>query len=158
MSEHTEDRIEAFTQDSFSGWWALREKDGHEIGSGDGGLFESDARRLASAWNAFEGISSSLVDYIADNGGVLLLLSGASEKESELSAANSRIAKLESLVAERDAMLGKRPCQNSRCLELNVARALLREVLGDEEIHYEAADKVRSYLAACDKPGAPNAS
>lgn len=37
--------------------------------------------------------------------------------------------------------------------ELNAARALLREVL--EELQYEAKDKVRAYLDACDKPGGP---
>ena len=73
--------------------------------------------------------------------------------QDELNAANTRIAKLEALVAERDAMLGKRPCQNNRCNELNAARALLREVLS--ELHYEAKDKVRIYLDACDKPGEP---
>lgn len=62
MSEHTEGRIEAFTQDSFSGWWALREKDGHEIGSGDGGLFEPDARRLAAAWNFCEDMKTETME------------------------------------------------------------------------------------------------
>lgn len=70
--------------------------------------------------------------------------------QDELNAANTRIAKLESLVAERDAMLGKRPCQNSRCNDLNAARALLREILDLGEVHYEAADKVRAYFDACD--------
>ena len=40
--------------------------------------------------------------------------------------------------------------------ELNAARALLREVL--DELHYEAKDKVRAYLDACDKPGEQDAS
>mgnify|MGYP003587996290 CR=1 FL=1 len=78
----------------------------------------------------------------------------------ELAAANARIAKLEALVSERDAMLGKRPCQNNRCNELNAARALLREVL---EVHDAAssydlqgifvdefASKIRAHLDACD--------
>lgn len=34
--------------------------------------------------------------------------------------------------------------------ELNAARALLREILDLGEVHYEAADKVRAYLDACD--------
>lgn len=42
----------------------------------------------------------------------------------ELAAANERIAKLEALVAERNAMLGKRPCQNSRCNVLNDAKEI----------------------------------
>ena len=46
--------------------------------------------------------------------------------------------------------------------ELNAARALLREALDtieefpDED--HEIADRIKAYLDACDKPGAPDAS
>lgn len=71
----------------------------------------------------------------------------------------ARIAKLEALVAERDAMLGKRQCQNSRCNELNAARALLREVIGPKAGDwYTLERRVEAYFDACDKPGAPDAS
>lgn len=64
------------------------------------------------------------------------------EESSELAAANARIAKLESLVAERDAMLGKRPCQNSRCNVLNEAQADLETARKrDEEWHEHTACK-----------------
>jgi len=55
---------------------------------------------------------------------------------------DARIAKLETLVAERDAMLGKRPCQNSRCNELNAARADLETARKrDEEWHEHTTRK-----------------
>ena len=77
------------------------------------------------------------------------------DESSELAAANARIAKLEALVAERDAMLGKRPCQNSRCNELNAARALLREVIADTGIvsHIDACQRAQSYLDANTQTG-----
>lgn len=64
----------------------------------------------------------------------------------------ARIAKLEALVAERDAMLGKRQCQNSRCNELNAARALLREVVDmvSSEEYNDTIRKADTYLDACD--------
>lgn len=41
---------EAFTQDSFAGWWAIREADSkNEVGSCDGGFDEGDARLMAAA-------------------------------------------------------------------------------------------------------------
>jgi len=46
----------------------------------------ANARRLAAAWNAFDGVSPPLVDCIADNGGVLLMLSEASRQERELNS------------------------------------------------------------------------
>lgn len=127
MSEHTEGRIEAFTEESFSGWFALRQitDDGlnHEIGSGDGGLFELDARRLAACWNAFENVRTDLVELIT-------------------------------MQASADAM-EKLPAVQS---ELNAARALLREVLGDGYLSETKTHRIASYLDACDKPGAPDAS
>ena len=80
----------------------------------------------------------------------------SAHETAELNAANARIAKLEALVGERDAMLGKRPCQNSRCNELNAARALLREVMeANCNISFDLQNKLQAYLDACDKPGEP---
>lgn len=77
-------------------------------------------------------------------------------ESDQLSAANARIAKLEALVSERDAMLGKRPCQNNRCNELNAVRALLREVIGPKAGDwYTLERRVEAYFDACDKPGEP---
>jgi hypothetical protein len=53
---------------------------------------------------------------------------GYEESEKELAAARARIAELEFNIAQYDTQLGKRPCKNSRCNELNAARALLQEV------------------------------
>lgn len=74
---------------------------------------------------------------------------------SELVTVNARIAKLEALVAERDTMLGKRPCQSRRCSELNAARALLREVIADTGIvsHIDACQRAQSYLDANTQTG-----
>lgn len=58
MNEHTKGRLEAFTQESFSGWYALRDQRHFEVGSGDGGFDEADARRLAACWNACVGLST----------------------------------------------------------------------------------------------------
>lgn len=84
-------------------------------------------------------------------------LAAISQQESpligEINAARIYIAKLEQAIIERDAMLSKRPCQDSRCLELNAARALLREVLEGERksiLHYEVEKSVRAYLDTCD--------
>lgn len=120
---------------------------------------DANARRLAAAWNLCEGIDTESLE----TGATLVdICERSNGYQFELSAANARIAKLEALVAERDAMLGKRPCQNSRCNELNAYRALLREVMeGTEafsnalECNYdfngiEWSEKARDYLDAYD--------
>lgn len=86
----------------------------------------ANIRRLVDCWNAFDGISPPLVACIVENGGVKLILETASNNEKELAAVRARIAEL-------DAQLGKRPCQNNRCTELAAARALLREVVTDHD-------------------------
>lgn len=47
---------EAFTQDSFAGWWAIREVGGAEVGSCDGGFDEKDARLMAAAPTLLEAL------------------------------------------------------------------------------------------------------
>lgn len=82
---------------------------------------EANARRLAAAWNVCEGIDTESLE----TGAILAdICERANGYQFELSAANARIAKLEALVAERDAMLGKRSCQNSRCNVLNEAKEI----------------------------------
>lgn len=125
---------------------------------------KDNARRLAAAWNAFDGVRTEFIEAMAGTGAMQAAsdsMSALPAVQAELNAANVRIAKLESLVSERDTMLGKRPCQNSRCSELNVARALLREVSNDGALDMGDTNtaalgaRVRSYLDACDKPGVP---
>ena len=153
MSEHAQGRIKAIRW--VDGLSALRpeESNGRYFGGAPvidligGSMTEANARRLAAAWNACENMTTEAIEALAGIGSLGDL------KASELHAANARIAKLEALVAERDAMLGRRPCQNSRCMELNAARALLREVLEDENksiLHYKVRQRVCSYLDACD--------
>lgn len=111
----------------------------------------ANVRRLAATWNACEGMTTEAIEALTGIGSLCGL------KSSELQAANDRIAKLEALVAERDAMLGRRPCQNSRCMELNAAHALLREVIAENysghplrNISGGLADSIRVHLDACD--------
>lgn len=50
MGEVTKGPWKAFTEPDFSGWWSIRQMEtGHEIGSGDGGFWEEDARIMALA-------------------------------------------------------------------------------------------------------------
>ena len=49
MSDYTKGPWEAFTEESFSGWYSIRDYNGAEIGSCDGGFFEKDARLIAAA-------------------------------------------------------------------------------------------------------------
>lgn len=109
----------------------------------------ANARRLAAAWNACEGMETEDIEALAGIGSLGDL------KASELQAANERIAKLETLVSERDAMLDKRPCQNSRCNELDAVRDLLREMVypPDNETATQAGirgNRAKDYLDACD--------
>lgn len=113
---------------------------------------DANARRLAAAWNNAEGMDTQEIEQ-----GMPLVKARdtINAQAAELAAANERIAKLEALVAERDAMLGKRPCQNSRCNELNAARALLREVIADAGIvtHIDACQRAQDYLDANTQTG-----
>jgi len=74
----------------------------------------------------------------------------------ELSASNARIAKLEALVAERDAMLANPPCQNMLCDELRAARALLYGIFWNgnleegSKVQQELDSRLGAYLDACD--------
>ena len=74
------------------------------------------------------------------------------------------VAEHERLLADINEILSQRPCQNGLCNELNVARALLREVYEEgnldasDQVSMELDNRIYSYLDACDKPGAPHAS
>lgn len=150
MSEHTQGKIHASILPHTDEWELIGNDyirpDYLEVPLIAGGLKGEDARRLAAAWNACEGMTTEAIEALAGIGSLGDL------KASELDTANARIAKLEALVAERDAMLGKRPCQNSRCNELNAARDLLREVIADTGIvsHIDACQRAQEYLDACD--------
>lgn len=110
---------------------------------------DANARRLAVAWNNAEGMDTQEIEQGMP---LVKVRDTINAQAGELASVNVRIAKLEALVAERDAMLGKRPCQNSRCNELNAARALLREVIADAGIvtHIDACQRAQEYLDACD--------
>jgi len=66
MSKHTPGPWEAFTEDSFSGWWAIRQKtdDGFttELGSCDGGFEEFDAKLIAASPTMYEFILNQAKD------------------------------------------------------------------------------------------------
>lgn len=55
---------EMFTEERFSGWYAIREKtdDGlnHEVGSGDGGFEKEDAEFIVRAVNSHEQLVAAL--------------------------------------------------------------------------------------------------
>lgn len=134
MSEHTKGRLEAFTQESFSGWYALRDQDHFEVGSGDGGFDEADARRLAACWNAFDApcMTTPMIEALVKIGGVDALSDQAAAAMKARDAAQS---------------------------ELAAARALLREVyeegnldIGDQ-VSKELDNRIISYLDACDTLG-----
>jgi hypothetical protein len=55
-SKHTPGPWDPFTQPSFSGWWAVRDNNWNEIGSGDGGFTEADARLIAAAPELLEAL------------------------------------------------------------------------------------------------------
>lgn len=89
----------------------------------------ANARRLAACWNAFENVRTDLVE--------LITMQTAADAMEKLPAVQS---------------------------ELNAARSLLREVyeegnldIGDQ-VSKELDNRIHSYLDACDKPGAPDAS
>lgn len=56
-NKHTPGPWEAFTEDRFSGWWAIRDTEGNEIGSTDGGFDELDARLMAAAPEMLEALT-----------------------------------------------------------------------------------------------------
>lgn len=60
-AKHTPGPWEAFTQSSFSGWWSVRDSNGREIGSGDGGFEIADARLIASAPELLEALRAAKV-------------------------------------------------------------------------------------------------
>lgn len=86
------------------------------------GIFGADASRLAACWNLLDGVPTEDVEAVD----ALHLVHGYSSTltmQRELNAARTRIAEL-------DAQLSKRPCQNNRCHDMAAARALLAEVTG----------------------------
>ena len=62
MSRHTPGIWEAYTEDSFSGWWAIRQAYAPhtEIGSCDGGFDEADARIMAASPELLDALQSLL--------------------------------------------------------------------------------------------------
>lgn len=115
MSGHTEGRI--VVHQSGSQAFLLNEKDDDVAFD----ISEEDARRLAAAWNVCEGIDTESLE----TGATLAdICERSNDYQFELSAANTRIAKLEALVAERDTWLGQRPCQQDRCNVLNEAKKI----------------------------------
>lgn len=53
---------EAFTEDRFSGWWAIRDaNDGLEVGSCDGGFSREEAHLMAAAPELLEACKRLLV-------------------------------------------------------------------------------------------------
>jgi len=92
MSEHTKGRLEAFTQESFSGWYALCDQNHFEVGSGDGGFYKADARRLAACWNAFENVRTDLVE--------LIIMQAAADAMEKLPAVQSELTAARALLRE----------------------------------------------------------
>jgi hypothetical protein len=88
--QHTQGKLGAFTEDRFSGWWALCTDEG-EMGSGDGGFEEADARRLAACWNAFDApcMTTEMVETLIQTGGVDALAEQAAAAFKELAAARA---------------------------------------------------------------------
>lgn len=123
MSEHTKGRL---TSESNGSAYQrdLNTADGRTVATAGPG----NARRLAAAWNACEGMETDDIEELAACQGVMMLTVYADDKLNEL----------------------------------NAARALLREAVDtieefpDED--HEIADRIKVYLDACDKPGAPDAS
>ena len=125
---------------------------------------DANARRLAAAWNVFDGVRTEFIEAMAGTGAMQAAsdsMSSLPAALSELNAANARIAKLEALAQQQDTWLGKKTCAHSRCNELNAARALLREVSKDGSLDMgntnssALGNRVRAYIDACDKPGEP---
>lgn len=141
MSEHTKGRLEAFTQESFSGWYALRDQDHFEVGSGDGGFDEADARRLAACWNAFtdpahttEMIEKLCEHRVLGKGGVSSLANKNISLEKELAAARALLRE----VSDLGLYIEPNGRMSNECEELT--------------------SKIYDYLDACNTPeGAPNA-
>ena len=146
MSEHTKGRLHQCSHSDKR----LRDEGGEWVADTDTARRKQEecsanARRLAAAWNAFDGVRTEFIEAMAGTGAMQAAsdsMSSLPAALSELNAANERIAKLETLVGERDAMLGKRPCQNSRCNELNAAYADLETARKrDEEWHEHTTRK-----------------
>lgn len=95
-----------------------------------GVVLGEDARRLAAAWNACKGLSTENLESIVFVGETIRV-------------------RFDSINAELRQAQG----------ELNAARALLREIIdAGGTVRINLDDKVQSYLDACDKSGAPDAS
>lgn len=145
--QHTKGKIEAFTEPEFSGWWALREQtyDGrnHELGSGDGGLFEKDARRLAAAWNACEGLETEHLESLPVPFAELALGDLLSTRK-ELAAVRALLCEAQQtigyLIKEADGWHDEsRGIEKISGASMDMARKL--------------PDRIRSYLDASDKQG-----
>lgn len=166
MSEHTKGILHLCTHENETilrddgGWWVASARSASRPMQEDA----ANARRLLACWNNAEGMTTQEIE----QGMPLVKVRDTINAQARaLAASIERANKLESLVSECDAMLGKRPCQNSRCNELNAAHALLHEVseagfsimpIDFSRNPSSLESRVSAYLDACDKPGEQNAS
>lgn len=140
MSEHTKGRLEAFTQESFWGWYALRDQEDREVGSGDGGFDEADARRLAACWNVFENVRTEMVEALVGIGAMGVAADAVRRlpaMESELNAAR---ALLREVLGVHDYAQASVAAQNGEYCRDDV----------------ELGERIRNYLDACDVLGDGN--
>lgn len=126
---------------------------------------EANARRLAACWNAFENVRTDLVEMTVGSGA----MQAAADAMEKLPAVQAELTAARALIQQQDAMLGKKACATKECAELLAARALLREVVNDDdEMQADArllglgrradippdpewlVERIRSYLDACD--------
>lgn len=110
--------------------------------------WEADLRHMAACWNLCDGITTNDVEIMGKGGGLTAVLavraSAAVDDDAEIRGLKEQLAEARARIAELDAQLGKRPCQNERCADLAAARALLQEVY--EEGNLDVGDQVSKEL------------
>lgn len=154
MSEHTKGRLHQCSHSDKR----LRDESGAWVADTDTlrrseSECSANARRLNACWNNAEGMSTKEIEQ-----GMPLakIRDKINEQARELSAARA-------LIQQQDALLGQKACATKECRELLDARALLRELIKQEEdgdvvLHAKFSNRVISHLDACDTlEGKPNA-